>query len=142
MSENNDKKRELTRDQRRALHAYECVREVANAKDKDNKKDMVLRKDYKILVNDLGARILRSGLAATMAFIERDKSKVAVQLFVGHILNAKIPSIKKQEDLFDQVREMDVDTYMLATRELLKVVTWLKRAVQAELRDDNKDEHD
>jgi len=29
------------------------------------------------------------------------------------------------------VRELDADGYMIATREMLQVATWLKRAVQA-----------
>lgn len=126
MSEKNDKKRELTRDQKRALHAYKCVREVPAGE----------RKNYKILISDLGSRTLRSGLAATMAFIERDKSGETVTLFCKHIGGAGIPKLTKTDSgLFDEVRGLEVDDYMLATRELLKVVTWLKRAVQAEFKD-------
>lgn len=126
MSEKNDKKRELTRDQKRALHAYACVRDVPEGE----------RKNYKILISDLGSRTLRSGLAATMAFIERDKSDATVRLFCKHIGGAGIPKLTKTDSgLFDEVRELELDDYMLATRELLKVVTWLKRAVQAEFKD-------
>jgi CRISPR-associated protein Cmr5 len=134
MSEKHDKKRELTRDQKRALHAYECVRNVP--------KDERERKNYEILINDLGSRMLRSGLAATMAFIERDKSSETVTLFCKHIGSAGIPNLTKTDKgLFDEVRKLEVDDYMLATRELLKVVTWLKRAVQAEFKGDDKDGH-
>jgi CRISPR-associated protein Cmr5 len=127
MSEKNDKKRELTRDQRRALHAYKCVREVPKGE----------QKNYKILISDLGSRTLRSGLAATMAFIERDKSGDTVALFCEHLGKAGIPGLTATDSkLFDQVRNLEVDDYMLATRELLKVVTWFKRAVQAEFGND------
>jgi CRISPR-associated protein Cmr5 len=122
--------KEMTRDQKRALHAYKCVREVAAT---DNKG---LCKDYKILVNDLGSRTLRSGLAATMAFIERDKSSEAVKTFCRHIGGAEIPGLTAMDHkLFDQIRALELDDYMLVTRELLKVVTWFKRAVQAEFKD-------
>ena len=118
---------EMTRDQRRALHAYKCVRAVPASE----------RKNYKILVNDLGSRVLRSGLAATMAFIERDKSGRAVELFMAHLSEAKIPGLNTKDNLFDQIRALELDDYMLVTRELLKVVTWFKRAVQAEFKDVN-----
>jgi CRISPR-associated protein Cmr5 len=117
--------KEMTRDQKRALHAYKCVRDVPAAE----------RKNYKILVNDLGSRVLRSGLAATMAFIERDKSKDAVKLFMSHLGGAQIPGLSAKGDVFEQIRALELDDYMLVTRELLKVVTWFKRAVQAEFQD-------
>ncbi|NJM90824.1 MAG: type III-B CRISPR module-associated protein Cmr5, partial [Myxococcales bacterium] len=35
------------------------------------------------------------------------------------------------QTLAQRVRGLDADGYMMATRELLQVATWLKRAVQA-----------
>ena len=53
--------RPLLRDQRRALHAYEAAGNVG----KDE------RDDYQAAVNDLGANILRGGLCASLAAIQR-----------------------------------------------------------------------
>ena len=111
----------MLRDQRRALHAYDAVGSVPA--------DM--RKDYKIAVNDLGANILRSGLCAAFASVQRLGSRG--NLLLGHLADAKIPGLENAtaSDLAEKVRELDCDGYMIATREMLHVSTWLKRAVQA-----------
>lgn len=115
-----------TRDQQRALHAYEVVGRVV-------KKD---QKDYQSAVNDLGANILRSGLAAAMAALERlgDRGKT----LLDHLATAGVPGLDgaTRDNLSDRVRRLDVDAYMIATRELIAVATWLKRAVQATFGDD------
>lgn len=112
----------ISRDQERAKHAYKSVNEVPkNA-----------QKDYKILVNGFGPHIVRSGLAATLAFIERDKSEKAVQLFLEHLATAKIPGIPNDPArLFETIREAPMEDYMLITREMLKTILWFKRAVQS-----------
>lgn len=115
-----------TRDQGRALHAYQAVDGVSKEK----------RKDYKIAVNDLGANILRSGLAAAMAALERlgDRGET----LLDHLATADVPGLDgaTRDTLPDRVRRLDVDAYMIATREMIAVATWLKRAVQATFGDD------
>lgn len=115
-----------TRDQGRALYAYQAVAGVSKEK----------RKDYKIAVNDLGANILRSGLAAAMATLERlgDGGKA----LLDHLAMAGVPGLDgaTKDSLPDCVRRLDVDAYMIATREMIAVATWLKRAVQATFGDD------
>lgn len=110
-----------TRDQRRALHAYEAVAAVPEHR----------RKDYRIAVNDLGANILRSGLTAAMAAVERlgDRGHTVLD----HLATSGVPGLEgaTRDDLPRRVRQLDVDAYMIATREMLAVATWLKRAVQA-----------
>lgn len=114
----------MTRDQIRAIAAYERARQVHG---RDN------RNDFEILVNDLAANILRSGLAAAIAFAERDKSRQAVQHLFTHLVEANIPGLTGTwEELPNTIRCLDCDAYMLATREIRKILTWLKRAVQAE----------
>jgi CRISPR-associated protein Cmr5 len=110
-----------TRDQQRALHAYSAVATVAKTD----------RKDYKIAVNDLGANILRSGLVAAMAALER--LGVRGKIVLEHLAAAKVPGLDgaTPNDLTDRVRRLEVDAYMIATREILAIATWLKRAVQA-----------
>lgn len=117
----------MTRDQERAKHAYTCVAEVKESE----------QKDYKILVNGLGPNILRSGLAATLAFIERDKSGKAVKLLLEHLAGAKIPGLVTKEgkelqgqEIFGHIRGTSMEEYMLITREVLKTTVWFKRAIQ------------
>ncbi len=109
------------RDQERALHAYEAVGKVPKEK----------RKDYQVAVNDLGANILRSGLCAAIASIQRvgDRGK----LLAEHLATAGVPGLHGASagTLAERVRQLDTDAYMIATRELLQVAMWLKRAVQA-----------
>ena len=110
-----------TRDQARALHAYRAVAQVGADQ----------QGDYKIAVNDLGANILRSGLCAAIASVQRLGQRGYVLL--GHLASADVPGLDgaTAQDLAQRVYELDADSYMLATRELLQVTTWLKRAVQA-----------
>ena len=110
----------ITRDQLRALHAYKAVGEVKDEKE---------QKDYKIAVNDLGVNILRSGLCAALATVQRVKG----ERLLAHLAAAEIPGLKdvKASDLVARVRNLDLDAYMIATREMLRVALWLKRAVQA-----------
>ena len=120
-----------TRDQDRALHAYKSVEAV--------KTDM--QKDYKIAVLAFGTNILRSGLSAALSDLERklDKDKPSAALvLMGHLQDAKIPHIPATttpRNVPAEVRKMSVAEYMLATRETLQVVVWLKRAVQATIKE-------
>ena len=109
------------RDQRRALHAYESVDTVPKAQ----------RKDYEIAVNDLGANILRNGLCAAIAAVQRLGHRG--DRLLEHLAAADVPGLEgvAAEDLAARVRELDADAYMIATREMLEVAVWLKRAVQA-----------
>lgn len=111
----------LLRDQRRALHAYDSVGKVPPEK----------QRDYKIAVNDLGANILRGGLCAAIAAVQRLNSRG--ELLLGHLAAAGVPGLEgvAAKDLAKGVRELDADAYMIATREMLQVAVWLKRAVQA-----------
>lgn len=114
-------KKPLLRDQRRALHAYESVGQVPKAQ----------RKDYEIAVNDLGANILRSGLCAAIAAVQRLGNRG--DLLLGHLAAAAVPGLEEAaaNDVARRVRELDADAYMIATREMLHVAVWFKRAVQA-----------
>lgn len=118
-----------TRDQARAHHAYRCVAAVTGKK---------LRDDYKVRVNSFGSDLMRSGLAATLASIERERAREgrgpsAASLFLDHLAAANVPGLKEAdgEHLPAAVRELGVDEYMLATREMLKLAAWFRRAVQA-----------
>ena len=114
----------MLRDQQRALHAYECVATV-NGK----------RTEYQIAVNSLGANILRSGLCAAIASVQRLDNPGGL---LGHLAKAGVPGLDgaNADDLAERVCQLDADGYMLATRELLQVATWLKRAAQATFKGD------
>lgn len=114
-------KKPMLREQQRALHAYESVSGVQKEQ----------QKDYQIAVNDLGANILRSGLCAALASVQRLGNRGDVLL--GHLATAGIPGLEgaTASNLAETIRKLDADSYMIATRELLQVATWLKRAVQA-----------
>ena len=113
------------RDQQRALHAYDAVGAVQPGQ----------QKDYQIAVNDLGTNILRSGLCAAIASVQRLNSpnNRRGDVLLGHLASASVPGLEgaTAQNLAQLVRGLDADSYMIATRELLQVATWLKRAVQA-----------
>lgn len=115
------------RDQRWALHAYQVVAEIA--KDAAN--------DYKIVVHNLGADILRNGLSAALASLERRKEGRG-RLLLDHLARAGVTSLENAtgDDVARRVRGLDVDGYMIATREILQLAAWLKRAAQATFGDD------
>lgn len=121
MARHEDTQRLLLRDQRRALHAYDAVAKVEQRQ----------QNDYDIAVNDLGANILRGGLCAALAAIQRLGNRGEVLL--DHLATAGVPGLDSANagDLVRRVRELDADSYMIATREMLLVAAWLKRAVQA-----------
>lgn len=114
----------ITRDQERAQHAYKCYEGLKPEQ----------RENYKVLVNGLGANILRSGLAATVAFLEREnsRSRAEAKLLLDHLGAAGIPGLEGDHGTLPRkVRALQLDDYMLATREMLRVVLWFRRAVQA-----------
>lgn len=111
----------LLRDQQRALHAYGAISGVREAQ----------QKDYQIAVKDLGANILRSGLCAAIATVQRLGNRGDALL--SHLASAGVPGLEgaTMQNLARKVRELDADGYMIATREMLEIAVWLKRAVQA-----------
>jgi len=125
----------LTKDQERARRAYGQVSRVwedykrlpqGDAKRKA-KKDC---DDYEIAVKALGANILRSGLAAALAELMRRKAIKVLE----HLADSAIPGLGAETEgrnLLMKANNLPVGTYMLATRETLQVVMWLKRAAEA-----------
>lgn len=125
--------RSITREQQRALRAYEAVGSLPT--------DEQTQKNYKIAVNALGANILRSGLCAAIAAVQRlnrDSDKRG-DILLGHLAGACVPGLEgaTASNLAKRVRELDVDGYMIATREMLQVAMWLKRAALATFGDDD-----
>jgi CRISPR-associated protein Cmr5 len=114
----------LLRDQQRALHAYESVGNVPV----DN------REEYQAVVNTLATEILRSGLSAALAALLRNKNAGTRQL-LEHVASARIPvpglADASAREFVQLMNKLNAEEYMLATREMLKVSAWLKRAAQA-----------
>jgi CRISPR-associated protein Cmr5 len=110
------------KDHDRAQHAYERVRDLAEAE----------RADYKVAVNALGPNVVRSGLAAAIAFLERRKDNAAKTL-LGDLATSRISGLEHgtAADFGDRIRRLETKEYMLATRDFMRVALWFKRAVQA-----------
>lgn len=113
--------RPALRHQRWARHAYGAVGDVAEGQ----------RNDYRIVVNGLGATILRLGLASAMAELERQGKRGKPVLC--HLAGAGFSGLEgvTGDQLPARVRAMDIDAYVIVSREMLQFVTWLRRAVQA-----------
>lgn len=121
-----------TREQQRALQAYARVEAAA-------KEGKELRADYKPRVNGLGATVLRDGLAAALTFLERERernpaAKRVLEDLASCLAEARLPELGeglRGEKLPEKVRGLKLDAYMLATREVLRLLVWFRRAVQA-----------
>ena len=111
----------LRQDQKRALEAYKWA-EQADAER--------LLDDYETAVQGFAATLLRSGLAAAVATLERN---VKDKRDGGRKLLTDLAQYHQSTlDLWPgEVRRMDVAAYMLATRELLALLAWLRRACRA-----------
>ena len=111
-----------TRDQQRASYAYSCVR--AMVQDQFD--------EYATLVNGFGATVMRNGLVGALAFIERRKDEAA-RRFLEQLKKYRLPGLGPSpgQRLPDWARQCQVDEYMLVTREILQLVGWFRRAVQA-----------
>lgn len=114
----------LLRDQRRALYAYQSVDSVSP-------EDW---NDYQLAVYGLGANVLRSGLCAALAAVQRFGTRG--DLLLDHLAKADLPALESipTRELVQRVRALDTDVYLIAARETLQVATWLKRAAQARSR--------
>jgi len=128
----------MTRDQKLAILAYEHVKRI---KELDPEK----QKEYRTLVQGLGPLVLRSGLVTALAFLQRKRKgreSTPANLLFKHLAEADIPGLRVEQpdevadQLCEHTRHLDLEETMLATRHLLKVVEWLKRAVEATLRED------
>ena len=115
----------VLRDQSRARHAYKSVGDVPPEH----------REDYKIAVNAFGAHVIRSGLCAAIAWLQRRGTK-ATDLFLRHLDDAGIRGLPAAggttpPSFVAKVHAADAAGYMIATRDTLALVVWFRRAVQA-----------
>src|SRR5215472_5371843 len=97
------------RQQTWALHAYRVVDGVPPEK----------VDEYRTAVNDLGANVLRGGLAAAVAALQRR----GAGLVLDHLASAGISGLEDAtgKDLPARVRGLDLDEYVIASREVLQL---------------------
>jgi hypothetical protein len=68
------------------------------------------------------------------SLLERISKRQGTQAFVQHLAGASIPGLEgtPADQLAGRVRGLDIEAYMLATREILRLTAWFRRAFQAE----------
>jgi hypothetical protein len=115
----------LRKDQQRALTAYSW----AEAAKGDGKLE-----EYEIAVQTFAAALLRSGFAAAVSVLERSADRNGFKLLLSNLASRPLPGIPQvsAEEWPAKVRALaDVSLYMQATRELIAVLGWLRRACRA-----------
>jgi CRISPR/Cas system CMR-associated protein Cmr5 small subunit len=143
----------MTREQERAAWAYAVL---------DNKTALDNAKDLRTLANGLPATMLRSGLLGALAFTMRYQNKRAAEVvldalvaglrpaFTPDQLPTNITGVELAKQLTVSYKEdprtqttppplFSEDDYILATREALHLVTWLKRAIAGDPRYSGED---
>jgi hypothetical protein len=114
------------KDQERAICAYEWAKAAGSN-----------IKDYENAVQTFAAITLRSGLAVAVSVLERDAKRDAPKLLLKDLAAQSFPGLPtgKAADWAGwpaRVRAISsLDDYMLATREVLALATWLRRACRA-----------
>ena len=76
---------------------------------------------------------MRSGLAATVAFVQRYRNAGIIRLLWKHLAGAKIHYLEgvSSENLAEKIYQLELNQYMHVTREMLKQALWFRRATQA-----------
>ena len=116
----------IMKDQERARRAYGLVTNVEDKQD-----------DYKIAMNGLGANIIRLGLSAALAELQRRGGKGGDQALdhLAAVLNeVNLPGLGnalKRDNLVNRINRLGAQDYMLVTRELMAQISWFRRAMQA-----------
>jgi hypothetical protein len=117
--------RPLRKDQQRALSAYAWADKAKRANQLD---------DYEIAVQAFAATLLRSGFAAAVSVLERNAKRDGFERLLDNLASCPLPGIPAADPNTwpGNVRALaDVSRYMQATRELLALLAWLRRACRA-----------
>jgi len=129
-------------EQERAKYAWECIQEV--------KGDIDLEDKYKSYVRSAPSYIQINGLGNTLAFYKskfeadlRKKGenrlsadKRAYKLLYGH-LNGWRKEQRGNKDILEWIHDENTSSLKVfqATKEIIALLNWMKRFVEAELRD-------
>ncbi len=121
----------IIKDQERARRAYTLVEGIKKK-----------QKDYKTTLNALGGNIIRLGLSAALAELQR-REKLGGQEVLEHMAQvlkeANLPGLGDDvtaENLVKNINALNAEDYMLATREVMAHLAWFRRAVQALFKDE------
>jgi len=121
----------IIKDQERARRAYTLVEGIKKK-----------QRDYKTTLNALGGNIIRLGLSAALAELQR-REKLGGQEVLEHMAQvlkeANLPGLGDDvtaENLVKKINALNAEDYMLATREVMAHLAWFRRAVQALSKDE------
>jgi|GEM_PF-6898715 hypothetical protein len=117
--------RPLRRDQQRGLCAYAWAEAAKRSGALEN---------YEIAVQSFAAALLRSGFAAAVSVLERSADRSEFRLLIENLASYPLPGIAAATaaDWPARVRALpDTRLYMQATRELIALFAWLRRACRA-----------
>lgn len=116
--------RPLRKDQARALNAYAWAQRA---------KETSHLPDYEIAVQSFTAALLQSGLAVAVAVLERSQDREGFKQLLAHLAGHPAPGLSPSATAPwpDRVRKLDLPHYMQATRELIALLAWLRRACRA-----------
>jgi hypothetical protein len=90
--------------------------------------------DYEIAVQTFAAALLRTGFAAAVSVLERNRERAAFALLLAQLAGRGLPGIDPAPPPAWPARVrglVDVGHYMQATRELTLLLAWLRRACRA-----------
>lgn len=112
----------MNRDQKRALDTFERVRQVHVGQ----------LSDYRIAAQGLVVNLIRSGLAASMADLLRTAARPGSAQFAKDLCGSLPEHLRPtgEANMLRWAAELPTDRYMLATREVLRLSVWFKRALQ------------
>jgi hypothetical protein len=86
-------------------------------------------------VQSFAAALLRSGFAAAVSILERSAERKAFAMLLGHLATWPLPGKLAEgpaKEWPSRVRGLaDISEYMQATRELVALLGWLRRACRA-----------
>jgi CRISPR-associated protein Cmr5 len=123
-----DAKPRQTTDQRRASHAWECVRAVVGSS------DAKARKEFGTQAKKLPTRIMTAGLGQALAFLEAQQYAPELRGTLASWLHERRPAKNQDEAerLVLRVIRGDAEFLRYATAEALAYLQWLVRFADAE----------
>ncbi|MBX6351583.1 MAG: hypothetical protein IRZ11_08780 [Clostridia bacterium] len=122
------------RDRDMARRAYSLVAGLLAGKGGEKAENVL--KDYSIALQAFTGSLLRDGLAAAVAAMERqadleNRGQAVLSHLAAGIADSTEGGSPDPRRFAEDVRRADTRRYMRMTREAIEFVTWLRRAVQA-----------